>query len=101
MTEFRGPAGSDGPDESLVVMWALINAAQHRLLVLALARYDGAVLSEGAMVLGMALAELEYVAPALPAGSPRSQSAVMEQQMEIGEIRLAGHPPVVHQPPRR
>jgi len=59
----------DGPDQSLGVLWALINAAQHRLLVLALAHDDGALLSEAAMVLGMALAELEYVEPALP-GTP-------------------------------
>jgi hypothetical protein len=59
MTEFRGPVGSDGPDESLVGLWALINAAQHRLLVLAIAQDDGALLSEAAMVLRLALAELE------------------------------------------
>jgi hypothetical protein len=69
MTEFRGPGASDAPDESLGGLWALINAAQHRLLVLALAQDDGALWSEAAPVLGTALAELEYVAPALP-GTP-------------------------------
>jgi hypothetical protein len=66
MTEFRGSGASDGPDESLVGLWALINAAQHRLLDWALAHDDGALSSEAAMVLGMALAELEYVEPSLP-----------------------------------
>jgi hypothetical protein len=66
MTELRGPVASDGPDDSLGGLWALINAAQHRLLVLALAQDDGGLLSEAALVLGVALAELEYVEPALP-----------------------------------
>jgi hypothetical protein len=60
MTEVRGPGASDGLDESLRHLWALINVAQHRLLILAIAQDDGALLSEGAMVLGIALAELEH-----------------------------------------
>jgi hypothetical protein len=108
MTESRGPVASDGPDESLAVLWSLINAAQHRLLVLAIAQDDGALLSESAMVLGVALAELEYVAPALPGtAGPGGWSTSSEQSPDrgvaIGELLdrvldLAAH--VIHSGPR-
>jgi hypothetical protein len=91
MTEIRGPGASDGPDETVRGVWALINAAQHRLLVLALAHDDGALLSEAALVLGVALAELEYVAPALPgtAGPGRwssSSEPTPDSGAAIGEL---------------
>jgi len=101
MTEGRGPGASDGPDESLGVLWALINAAQQRLLVWALARDDGALSSEAAMVLGMALAELEYAEPALPGtAGPGEPSTSSEPTPDSGTaigalldrvLDLAGH----------
>jgi hypothetical protein len=86
---------------------ALINAAQHRLLVLALAQDEGAFLSEAALVLGTALAELEYVAAALPGtAQPRGWSTSSgpspDSAAAIGELLdrvldLAGH--AVHSGP--
>jgi hypothetical protein len=108
MTEIRGPVASDGPDDSLGELWALINAAQHRLLLLALAQDDRALLSEAAMVLGMALAELEYVEPALPetAGpdgwstssepSPDSGDAIrtlLDRVLDLAANEIHGGPP--------
>jgi len=91
MTECRGPGASDGPDESLGGLWALINAAQLQLLVLALAQDDGALRSEAALVLGTALAELEYVEPALPgtagpAGWRTSSGPSPDSTAAIGEL---------------
>jgi hypothetical protein len=91
MTEFRGPGVSDGSDDALGGLWALINAAQHRLLVLALARDDGALWSEAALVLGTALAELEYVEPALPGtaepgGWSTSSGPSPDSTAAIGEL---------------